>query len=503
MPCKCNRGGPRPETFYTFDDVILPPKDLSVINSRQDVDIGSNITDKIRLGVPIISSYMPAVTGYKMAIAMARMEGLGVIHRSMPIREQAREIELVKRAESRIIAEPYTIEPSATVRDVKRQLKKLGVGTLLVAKSDKKLLGVVSMRDVDLEGNEDITVINVMTPRDRLVVGSSNITSDEARSLLKENRLENLPLVDEKDVISGLISKKDLIKLENPFASRDTSGRLLVGASIGLRGKDYLERANACLEAGADLIVIAVANGYLQSVVEATRNLRNHFKDIDIAVGCTVDYHGTRRLFHAGADTVLVGIGPGSVCETRVVAGVGKPQFSAIRDAQRAAREMDKYIIADGGVHEPHHFDKAMFAGASGVILGSALAGTDESPGELKELNGQFFKSQWGLASDRARRDFDALHSTGSEYYDEEEAESKPVRFHVAAEGVEEGLAPYTGSAEEAVKRIMGGIRSCMTYMAAHDIPELWKRCDQGRWGIVTDAGLKESKPHHLYDIRT
>ncbi|MDX1535795.1 MAG: IMP dehydrogenase [Candidatus Spechtbacterales bacterium] len=488
-----------PETFYTFDDVILVPKHESSIASRRDVDISSSVTGKIKLENPVISSYMPAVTGHEMAIAMARdAKGLGIIHRSMTIEDQAREIELVKRAESRIIGDPYTISTSATVGDVKRQLKQLKVGMLLVANDrDKILRGVVSTRDVDLEEDESLSVVNVMTPFDELVVGQPNITSSDAKKLLKTHRLENIPLVDDKGMIKGLVSKKDLGKMENEFVSRDEDGRLLVGASIGLRGKDYLDRATACLQAGADLIVIAVANGYLSSVVEATRILRSNFPNIDIAVGCTADYYGTMNLFEAGADTVLVGIGPGSVCETRVVAGVGKPQFSALLDAQRAARQAGKHIISDGGVHEPHHFNKAIFAGASGVILGSALAGTDESPGEIKSLNGTLFKAQWGLASDRARRDFDALHG------EDRDEEDYPANMHIAAEGVEEGLTPYTGNAREAIMRITGGIRSCMTYMAASDIPTLWKRCNEGLWGVVTDAGLKESKPHHLYDIRT
>ena len=502
---------------YTFDDISIKPQEISRISSRRDaqIDLGSQISPKVRLKLPVVASYMDTVCEAKMAIAIAQLGGLGIIHRWMTIEEQVSQVRRVKRAENEIIEDPYTLRPSSTVAEIRRAMAEYGVGGLLITDERGKLLGIVTTRDIDFKNKEEdlsMPATAVMTPLEKLIVASKGVTLHEAKKLLDEHKLEKIPVVDNDGVVCGLISKKDIKKMRNRLAARDDEGHLLVAASVGLRGADLFERTGALLEAGADLIVLAIANGYLESAINATRRLRKKFPDVDLAVGDVTEYAGTKRLFAAGADTVLVGIGPGSSCETRYIAGVGVPQFTALRWAASAARAESRYIICDGGVHEPHHFGKALFAGASAVILGGALAGTDEAPGEVVDIGGRKMKQHRGLASEDARAKLERILGA-SPKKENDHALQEAARFggedlygevymHVAGEGVEQGFFPYTGATKEAIKRLTGGLRSLMTYLGVNNLEGLWDICDMGLYISQTAYGAAEGKPHHMSVFR-
>ncbi|OGZ60805.1 MAG: hypothetical protein A2919_01330 [Candidatus Spechtbacteria bacterium RIFCSPLOWO2_01_FULL_43_12] len=492
-----------PPTALTFDDISLMPQDISDISSRKDesISLKSQISRNITLNIPAIASYMPTVCEADMAIAMAQIGGVGILHRWMAIEEQVHQVQLVKRHENRVIEDPYTIPPSLPISQIKRYMLERKVGAFLVVDEQKRLLGLVSTRDVDLRDGGGLVARDVMTPRKDLVVAPPGTSTEEAIRLFVEHRKEKIPVVDRDNIVRGLLSKKDVKKMQNKLAVRDADGHLLVAASIGLSKRDMFERTEALLEAGADLIVLAIANSYLADALEAVRKLRAAFPDVDLAAGVVTEYEGAKRVFEAGADTVLVGIGPGSICETRIVAGVGVPQFTALRMAQRAAREQGKFIISDGGVRQPHHFNKALFAGASGTILGSVLAGTDESPGEKLVIDGKLVKFHRGLASDYAKQKMDEIQGVTEEVNKEDLMEY--VYRHIEAEGVESGSVPYTGSVIETLRRITGGLRSMMTYMGVRNIEGLWKRCDEGKYVRVTDAGNKEGNPHDLISFRS
>jgi len=489
----------------TFDDISIYPIGESDIPSRRDdsINLFSQISPNITLKLPIIASYMDTVCEHKMAIECARNGGMGVIHRHLSIADQAKEVELVKRAESLIIPDPYTVPLEASLLEVKKESKEKGVGGFLVVDDNKKLLGVISEHDVDLNkilGGDKLSVAQAMTPIDKVISGSLNITKEEAIDLMLRHRLKKIPLIDENKTLRGLISKKSILRLENKLAVRDNQGRLVVAAAVGL-GKDMMERAEALVNAGVDMIVLAIANGYLKSAVEAVGELKKTFPSIDLAAGVVVEAEGASRLFDAGADTVLVGIGPGSICETRMVAGVGIPQFTALRMAQKAAREKGKFIISDGGISQPHHFVKALFAGASATILGKVLAGTDESPPQIKRIGGRWVKYHRGLASDDAKRKFDEIQ--GKFVDTDPGARWDYVYKHVHAEGVESGFVDYTGNAQDAIREITGGLRSCMTYLGARNIDELWGACDNNQYVRVTDSGRREGNPHDLLGFTT
>ncbi|MEX2145201.1 MAG: IMP dehydrogenase [Candidatus Spechtbacterales bacterium] len=492
-----------PPTALTFDDISLKPSDISHISSRRDerISLKSQISRNITLNIPAIASYMPTVCEADMAIAMAQIGGIGILHRWMTIEEQVRQVGLVKRQENRVIEDPYTISLTLPVSEIKMRMLNLKVGAFLVVDEAGRLLGVVSTRDVDFRDEEGLLAQDVMTPRKDLIVAPPGTNTDEAIRLFVEYRKEKIPVVDKDNIVRGLLSKKDVKKMRNKLAVRDADGHLLVAASIGLSKHDMLERTEALLGAGADLIVLAIANNYLGDALDAIKKLRRIFPDIDLAAGVVTEYEGTKMVFEAGADTVLVGIGPGSICETRIVAGVGVPQFTALRMAQRAAREKGKFIISDGGVRQPHHFAKALFAGASGTILGSVLAGTDESPGEKLVIEGKLVKFHRGLASDYAKQKMDEIQGITEQVNKEDLWEY--VYRHVEAEGVESGSVPYTGSVIETLRRITGGLRSMMTYMGVTDIEGLWKRCDEGKYVRVTDAGSREGNPHDLVSFRS
>ncbi|MDX1608076.1 MAG: IMP dehydrogenase [Candidatus Spechtbacterales bacterium] len=493
-------------TELTFDDILVYPQERSEIPSRRDdrLTLFSQISPNITLKMPVIASPMDTVCEHEMAIACARNGGLGLIHRHLTIPEQVKQIELVKRAESLVIPEPYSVSPDTTLSDVKRESKDKGVGGFLVQNDTGELLGVISEHDIDLTRlltQEDIKTHEAMTPLEKLILGDPDINLERAVELMLKHRVKKIPLVDSSGRVAGLVSKKSILRLQNPLAVRDSRDRLAVGAALGLDDR-MMERAGALVEAGVDILALFVANGYLKRVEEATRDLKRNFPDTDLAVGSVADYHGVERLFDAGADAAFVGIGPGSICETREVAGVGRAQFTALRLAQRAARKHGKFILADGGVSKQHHFVKAIFAGASATVLGKVFAGTDEAPPELRRIDGRWVKYHRGLASDDAKQQADEIYGKVKDDVDPDSI-WEYVYKNVHAEGVESGFVEYTGSAQDAIRSITGGLRSCMTYLGTWNIEEFWQACNRGRYSRITDSGSREGKPHDLLGFTT
>jgi len=362
----------------TFDDVLLLPKS-SNINSRKEVDISSFLTKKIKLNVPIVSAPMDSVTEARLAIAMAREGAVGVIHRFMPVEDQVKEVIKVKRSEGIIIEKPYTISPNATIDEMQRLSKLYRVNSFLVADESNHLLGIVTSRDIIFEkGSKKIS--EVMTKRQKMITAKPGISIEEAKEILKSHKIEKLPLVDENNIIKGLITMKDIANLEKfPIASKDKKGRLMVGAAVGVK-ENYIERVKKLVEAEVDFIVIDVANGYMEKVGEAVKRIKKDF-EIEVIAGNVATPEGTEALANAGADAIRVGIGPGSACITRLVAGVGVPQLTAIIECAELASKYNVPIIADGGIRKSGDVVKALAAGASTVMIGNLLAGTEESPG--------------------------------------------------------------------------------------------------------------------------
>jgi len=472
----------------SFDDVLLVPR-RSSITSRKEVITRSRLTRKTWLNIPIVSAAMDSVTESRMAITMAREGGMGVIHRFMPPQKQAEEVSKVKRAENILIEEPFTIGPDMTVGEAKRLMKIYGVSGLLVVDSEKRLLGILTRRDVIFEEDGRL-VRDCMTPRRDLIVARPGISIEEAREIFRRHKIEKLPIVDEDWRLKGLITSVDLIKREAyPNASRDSRGRLLVGAAIGVKEQE-LERAKLLIEAGADVIVIDVAHGHSEMCIEMIKRIRRIYGDeVDLVAGNVATPEGVEDLASAGADAVKVGIGPGSVCTTRLVAGVGVPQLTAIMKCAEAAERMGVPIIADGGIREGGDIVKALAAGASTVMIGRLLAGTDESPGTIVVKNGRRYKIYRGMASMYAM--------LGREFrLGENEAEAllDASEYSYYAEGVE-AYVPYTGSASDVIRRLVAGLRSGMSYLGARTIEELRRNAVFIR---ITELGYRESAPHDV-----
>lgn len=497
-----------PPLLLALDDIALIPHRRSPVRSRSDVSMATPISPRISLKIPVFSSYMDTVTEARMAIAVARYGGIGFVHRLMSIQDQAEEIERVKRALSRVIERPYTISATASLAEYKKEEFRHNVSTLLVADDEGVLQGIISRRDFHRsQGDLTRTVADVMTPLGKLVLSERGASREDINTLFNRfPKPEQIPIVDDDNRILGLISAKNWYS-ENPDALLDASGNLMVGACIGL-SEDYISRTGAALDAGANVIILAIANGYMDMLakdepppqrrpneefffddfLDATHTLRQEFRDdLDLIVGDVAEYEGAKALFQAGADTVAVGIGAGSICKTRIVTGVGVPSWTSLRSAARAAREEGKYIICDGGIRDPHHLNKALFAGASAVVVGSPLAGTDEAPGEIvPRSDGRKFKVNRGLASDDAKRKQRLVQG-----YSPNEDDGR-VSTYVAPEGIERGLVPHTGAAFDMLRYLVGGLRSSMSYMAARDIEEFWSACDDGYFGRQTSAGFAE-----------
>ena len=468
----------------TFDDVLLVPQ-RSSIQSRKDVSTASWLVPGIRLSIPIISSNMDTVTETRMAIAMAQFGGMGILHRFMSIEQQTDCVLRVKRSESLIVESPLTISSEATVEEARQRMEEADVGGLVVIDEDKHLLGLVTNRDVLLAPDNDIAVSKVMTPRERLVVASQDETLEEARRKLYEHRIEKLPLVDAEDRLAGLITAQDIIKIQkHPNATKDSRGRLRVGAAIGARPED-LERAASCVAAGVDILVVDIAHGHSDHVIHMVHNLKQRFPNIPIITGNVATAQGVRDLVEAGADAVKVGVGSGSICTTRIVTGFGVPQLSAILECADVGRALNVPIIADGGIRNSGDLTKSLAAGASTVMIGSLLAGTDESPGATVIRQDRRYKIVRGMASLSANMDRRKLEK--SELAIEEWGEVVP-------EGVE-ATVPYKGALADVLYQLVGGLRSGLSYAGACSIEELWQVAEFIR---MTPSGVQESHPHNV-----
>jgi IMP dehydrogenase len=469
----------------TFDDVLLVPK-RSPIRSRKDVDLSTRLSRNIKLNLPIVSANMDSVTESTMAISMAHNGGIGIIHRFMPVERQVEEVLKVKRAESVIIEEPYTIWPNATMADAKRLMQEKGVSGLLVVDGKKKLLGILTARDLLFEDNDLNRVSELMTPMKSLHTASADASIDEARQLLRKYKLEKLPLVDEEGRLRGLITSKDMVTLaERPQACKDSKGQLTVGAAVGIR-EGYIERARALVDAGVDVLVVDVAHGHSDRVLNVVRKLKKELSQVDVIAGNVATPEGTKDLIDAGADAVKVGIGSGSICITRIVTGAGVPQLTAVLECAEAARESGVPIIADGGIRNSGDITKALATGASSVMIGSMLAGTEESPGVTVMRNGRKYKIHRGMAS------VGASMKRGTE-----EAEDEAALLEYVAEGIE-AFVPYRGTSHEILAQLAGGIRSGLSYCGAKTLVELRQNASFVR---LTSAALKESYPHDVDSI--
>ena len=469
----------------TFDDVLLIPAKSEVL--PKDVNLTSQLTKKIKLNIPIISAAMDTVTEHKMAIAMAREGGLGVIHKNMPIELQAEEVRKVKRSESGVINDPFFLTPEHKVQEAEDLMRKYRISGVPIVNSmeEKKLVGILTNRDLRFLEDYSVKIDSVMT-KENLVTAPSNTTLDDATKILRNHKIEKLPLVNEKGILTGLITIKDIEKVvKYPNSAKDAQGRLLVAASVGT-GADTFERVEALVNAGVDALVIDTAHGHSMGVVKKVKEIRAKYPNLDIIAGNVVTAEATRTLFEAGADVVKVGVGPGSICTTRVVAGVGVPQITAVYDCATVAREMGKTIIADGGLKYSGDVVKALAAGGNVVMLGSMLAGTDESPGEFEIYQGRRFKTYRGMGS------LAAMEKGSKDRYFQEEGKK------LVPEGIE-GRIPYKGTLSDAIYQIVGGIRAGMGYTGAKDLETLRETAQFVR---MTGAGLIESHPHDVQIIK-
>lgn len=468
---------------YTFDDVLLIPAESHVLPN--DVDLRVQLAKNIRLNIPLISASMDTVTDATMAIAIARQGGLGVIHKNMLIAEQAEEVHKVKRSESGVIINPFFLTPSHKVQDAEDLMAKYRISGVPIVDDleTRHLVGILTNRDLRFISDYSILIDEVMT-KEHLVTAPVGTSLKDAEAILQKHKIEKLPLVDDKGCLAGLITIKDIEKvIEFPNSAKDEHGRLLVAAAVGITS-DTFERATALLDAGADAIVIDTAHGHSAGVIRKIKEIRETFPEATLIAGNVATAEGTRALFETGVDVVKVGIGPGSICTTRVVAGVGVPQITAIYDAATVAKEFGKAIIADGGIKYSGDIAKAIAAGGHAVMLGSMLAGTDESPGEFEIFQGRRFKTYRGMGSLAAME-----NGSGDRYFQAKNEANKRV-----PEGIE-GRVAYKGSAADIIFQMVGGLRSGMGYVGARNLEELRENTQFVR---MSGAGLRESHPHDV-----
>ncbi len=464
----------------TFDDVLLVPQSSQVV--PREVTVDTVLVRGIALSIPIVSSAMDTVTESHMAVAIAREGGIGFVHKNLSIAGQAREVARVKKSESGMIVAPITIDSGARVADVRELMRKYEISGIPVV-DHEQLVGIVTARDLRFVEDTRLNVRDVMTTT--VVTAAEGITLAEAKALLQKHRIEKLPVVDGDGKLKGLITIKDIQKSEqHPFATKDALGRLRVGAAVGV-GKERLERTAALVEAGVDVLVVDTAHGHSQGVIDAVREIRHHFTELPLVAGNIATAEATAALIAAGVDAVKVGIGPGSICTTRVVSGVGVPQLTAVLDCAREAKKHGVPVIADGGVRFSGDVVKALAAGASSVMIGSLLAGTDEAPGEVVLYQGRSYKSYRGMGSIGAMQD-----GSADRYFQEQTSE--PLKL--VPEGVE-GLVPYKGAMSTTVAQLIGGLRSGMGYVGASDLASL---CERARFVRITQAGGRES---HVHDV--
>lgn len=472
-----------PDVALTYDDVLLVPQ-YSHVESRRRLSTQTKLTQKLSLQIPIVSANMDTVTESEMAIAMAREGGIGIIHRFMSIHEQVAQIARVKKAESFVVDNPITLTLSHTVGDVRKIVDETDTGGILILDEKEHVAGIVTTRDLLFEKNGGRPVSDIMTRK--VITAPPDTTLEQAEKILHEHRVEKLPLVDAKGKLVGLITLKDIMKIAQfPKATKDSRGRLAVGAAVGVKASE-LTRVERLLEAGADCIVVDIAHGDSKLETDIIKSIRKSFPSAQIIGGNVATAEGTKRLIDAGADAVKVGVGPGSICITRIVAGAGVPQLTAVMDCAAVARPQNIPIIADGGVRTSGDLVKAIAAGASTVMLGSLLAGTDESPGLLMTRKGHRYKVSRGMASLQASVARKVREGEGDVTQEEIE--------EYVSEGVEAAV-PYRGSAREMLTQLVGGLQSGMSYTNAHSLDELH---DKAVFIRMTPVGLAESRPHDV-----
>jgi IMP dehydrogenase len=475
--------GPIPEGL-TFDDVLLLPARSAVLPT--EVDTKTKLTRHIALNLPIVSAAMDTVTESRLAIALAQQGGIGIIHRSMPVDYQAAEVDKVKRSESGMIIDPVTVSPESKIYEAQEIMKKYKISGVPVTRHGK-LVGILTNRDLRFETRFDLPVEQVMT-KNNLITVSTGTTLDKAEAILHEHRVEKLLVVDEDFNLKGLITVKDIQKRSKyPSACKDSQGRLRVGAGLGATG-DFLERATELVKAKVDVLVIDTAHGHSSRVMEAVRRIKQKFPEVELIAGNVATFQGASDLIQLGVDGVKVGVGPGSICTTRVVTGAGVPQLTAIAECARAARQAAVPLIADGGVKYSGDISKAIAAGASSVMIGSLFAGTEESPGESILYQGRSFKSYRGMGS------IAAMAAGSGDRYAQEAAVARGEVTKLVPEGIE-GRVPYKGLLADLVAQLVGGLRSGMGYCGCATIEELQNK---GRFIRVTAAGLRES---HVHDV--
>ena len=468
----------------TFDDVLLVPK-FSDIVSRSQTNLTTQLSRNISINIPIISANMDTVTESTMAITIAREGGIGIIHRFLTIQEEVDEIHKVKRAGSVIIENPYLINPEQTIQDAFKIMNEKQVSGLLVTDSSSKLIGILTERDVLFEPVDCSKLVKDLMTKD-VVSAKPGIDFQQAKEILKNNRIEKLPLTDENNQIKGLITSQDISNLEKyPNASKDEKGRPLVGAAVGVKG-DFMQRTEALLDAGVDVIVVDIAHGHSENAINTVKNIKKAFPNCELIAGNVATAHGTEDLIKAGVDAVKVGVGSGSICITRVITGSGVPQLTAVLDCAKIGNEHNIPIISDGGTRTSGDATKALAAGAHSVMIGGILGGTDESPGSTISKNGKRFKIYRGMASLGA--------SLGRKSKDSGNAGLTDDLNDYVAEGVE-GMVPYRGSVTDIITQITGGIRSGLSYCGAHNIQQMQKNAEFIK---ISRAGFAESQPHDV-----
>ncbi len=469
------------EEALTFDDVLLIPNFSEVL--PREVNISTQFTTDLRLNAPIVSAAMDSVTEYNLAIAMARSGGIGIIHKNMPIADQAEQVRKVKRSESGMILDPVTLSPTSLVKDAHMLMKIHKIGGIPVIDNAGKLIGILTNRDLRFEVDHQKSVSDIMT-KDKLVTAPQGTSMAQAKNILQQYKIEKLPVVDKHNTLVGLITYKDIMKIENyPNSSKDSHGRLHVGAAVGI-AKDTHERVSALVDVGVDVVCVDTAHGHSVFVLQAVKELRNRFPHLQIVGGNVATAAGAKALADAGVNAVKVGVGPGSICTTRIVAGVGVPQLTAIINAADGLRGSGIPIIGDGGIRYTGDISKALVAGANTIMAGSLFAGTEEAPGETILLDGRKFKVYRGMGSLGAME----LGSKDRYFQDVEDDVKKLV-----PEGIE-GRVPYKGAVSEVMVQYLGGLRASMGYCGAQTIDDLQK-CQMVK---ITNSGIRESHPHNI-----
>ena len=467
----------------TFDDVLLVPGHSTV--HPRDVDVSTRFTRGIELNTPLVSAAMDTVTGARMAVAMAREGGIGVLHKNLSIDTQAAKVDRVKRSESGLIQNPVTLEPERPITEARQLMDQFGISGVPIVRQDGRLLGIVTNRDLRFEKDPGRLARDVMTGDDRLVTAPTGTTLEQAERIMGEHKIEKLPIVDDEGRLEGLITVRDILKRRQfPNASKDDRGRLRVAAAIGTSG-ETMDRATALVEAGVDVLVIDTAHGHSAGVLETVSRVRERFPDAQLAAGNVATTSGARDLIERGVDAVKVGIGPGSICTTRLIAGIGMPQLTAVLDCAEACAAADVPVIADGGVRYTGDIVKALAAGASSVMMGSLFAGTEESPGETILFEGRTFKSYRGMGSVAAMAE-----GSGDRYFQEQQVDE--TKF--VPEGIE-GRIPYRGPVSETIFQMVGGLRQGMGYCGVGDLAGLRENTE---FVQVTLAGQIEGHPHDI-----